>query len=560
MKKYNEDLCKKFNLPKYIKGKSFADASKAISAKFEGLNDKAAKDTEQALMQRLANMQEYIKEQEAPAEQYQNPMQQNQAFLGGMFGGEEGASMSEASGQANSKAGPGAYLAGAETIFESADGMFGNTDVDTSGAVGNMQKKDATMPAIAATAKGVSAGAQIAGPWGAAIGGVVGGTGSLIGTSRKNKDISKANQNFDIASVNKDLNSFKKGGYVNQNKYAKGSLLDINPKKPGYTNSEGKFFEYIDPDNPNENNGANGFGSMTKVMGIPGEVPAYKSLAEPNQIALNSSVKKLTTQEAADQSKQSKVGIIGNNNANKTDLSTDKNNNDKKNSNYLENAMRLAPVAMNAFQLATMEDPEVEVRQKNNRKFDPALIDENRAQRDILANQSNTNRALQNAANGSKGFVAANMLGSDLNTSKAIGQASVNAQAQNNSQTQFGQQFDNANENFNIQQNNLEQELTDRNKGTYDTNRAALLTQMGNDLGNLGKEQLFKKYPEMMGMTYDANGNYNIEMKDGTTFKLGKDGKPLKEDGKSEETNDSSMGGYQSSYSSHMNSLMPKKK
>jgi len=681
MKKKSKELYEKFKLPKYIKGKSFAEASKAIEAKFDGLNDKAAIDTKQALMKRLADMQEYVKAQQAPPEQYvnpmqqmqQNPMQQNQAFLGGMFGGKEGASFMDASGQANKDAGGNAYLQGAGTLFKAGNDMFGKTGVDTSGRQGNMEKFDTAGNTVGSTLQGAAAGAQIAGPLGAAIGGGVGLVGGLVGGNRKNDDIKKANQKFDIAGVNSKINSFALGGMtgpggkkkkkgededevrnkvdqkalntlnnssdvkfdmetanrlfylpgqknaknipdLNLGKYSDVNYFDvqkqgenylINPTNVNPQNAQGyksqlnelqqlnpnaKFADqgYVDfsnrkamggyqnkyvgggfvsnPMNNDEmrkairsvgvNNGANGFTVGNAQMGIPGEVPGYKLLTEPNQQAVNAFAPKLNNQEAANQSKQNVVGVIGNNNANNKSTSISNNNDKKTNSNYLENAMRYAPSIMNAFQLANMEKPEVESRQMNNRKFDPALIDESRIQRDIMANQGNTARSLQNIANGSKGFVASNMLGSDLNTSKAIGNAAVNAQAQNNSQTQFGQQFDNQNEMFNIQQDNLQQDLTDRNKGVYDTNKSTLLSQIGTDIGNIGKEQLFKKYPEMMGMSYDANGNYVIKMKDGKTFKLDKDGKPLEENTESKDTNESSMGGYQSSYNSHMNSLM----
>ena len=52
------DLIKKFNLPNYIRGKSFAEASKLIDEK---IRDKG---TKEEMMQRLADYQEYQKQQE----------------------------------------------------------------------------------------------------------------------------------------------------------------------------------------------------------------------------------------------------------------------------------------------------------------------------------------------------------------------------------------------------------------------------------------------------------------------------------------------------------------
>ena len=43
-----KEITKKFNLPKYIHGKSFAEASKLIEKKFKGRSDKEAMDTKNA--------------------------------------------------------------------------------------------------------------------------------------------------------------------------------------------------------------------------------------------------------------------------------------------------------------------------------------------------------------------------------------------------------------------------------------------------------------------------------------------------------------------------------
>jgi hypothetical protein len=59
------DLIKQFNLPPYIKDKTFAQASIAIENKFKDRKDKYSNDTKEELMQRLADAQEYVKMQDA---------------------------------------------------------------------------------------------------------------------------------------------------------------------------------------------------------------------------------------------------------------------------------------------------------------------------------------------------------------------------------------------------------------------------------------------------------------------------------------------------------------
>ncbi len=72
-----KEITKKFNLPKYIHGKSFAEASKLIEKKFKGRSDKEAMDTKNDLMSRLRDAQEYVKEiqayKESPDSQPQGP-------------------------------------------------------------------------------------------------------------------------------------------------------------------------------------------------------------------------------------------------------------------------------------------------------------------------------------------------------------------------------------------------------------------------------------------------------------------------------------------------------
>lgn len=60
-----KELTKKFNLPRYIDGKSFAEASKIIESKFKGRTDKEAMDTKNDLMSRLRDAQEHVKEMQA---------------------------------------------------------------------------------------------------------------------------------------------------------------------------------------------------------------------------------------------------------------------------------------------------------------------------------------------------------------------------------------------------------------------------------------------------------------------------------------------------------------
>jgi hypothetical protein len=673
--KNNKDLYKQFNLPTYIKGKSFADASKSIKKKFEGRNDKASKETEQALMQRLADMQEHIKAEQAPPQQYQQPnqqmqpgmdqmaqqpmqmdptqmqmamggnthmmpdgtrmpgkthdmtMNQQQMFLGGLLGGEKKAGFMEASGQAAGKAGPGAYLQGAETVFNSADSMFGKTGVDTSGATGNLKRHDTVAATAGATLKGAAAGAQIGGPLGAAVGGAVGLVGGIVGGKRKNDDIKDANQNFDIGSVNKPLNAFAFGGgmmgpgdkvktensgtenvtdkslntlnektgmefdretanrlfyrnsenkmsdlnmgkykdsnYFNVNKQTDSNMYNINPTSSNPQNAQGYADQMneIKKLNPNAQFADNGYQDFQNRKAMGGYTNDYVLGGKKDSKYIDRD----TNQSNADGFTNDMGDLMfdpkKSNEVKSTDATKpnfwDKAGKFAKNNTDL---LRAAPALTDGLQLLNQEKPEIETRQKLDSKYNPQLIDESRIQRDILANQSNTNRSLQNIAGGSKGFVASNMAGSDLNASRAIGDAAVKAQSQNNAQRQYGQQFDARSDQFNIGQNNLEQDLTDRNKAAYDSNKSQLIDSMGDNLSKMGQEELYKQFPERLGLKTNSKGEININGKNYTKEEIDNltpDEKAaiIKEKERRQSQNQNAMGGYQSSFTSHMDYL-----
>lgn len=65
------NLIEDFQLPKYVKGKSFSEASKAIDKKFKDRKDTFATKTKEELLERLAKAQEYVKMQDALKNQSQ---------------------------------------------------------------------------------------------------------------------------------------------------------------------------------------------------------------------------------------------------------------------------------------------------------------------------------------------------------------------------------------------------------------------------------------------------------------------------------------------------------
>ena len=70
-----QELTDQFNLPKYTKGKSFADASSMIMDKFRERKDPESKRTMTEMLDRLRQAQEFVKEQnKTPEERQQEQM------------------------------------------------------------------------------------------------------------------------------------------------------------------------------------------------------------------------------------------------------------------------------------------------------------------------------------------------------------------------------------------------------------------------------------------------------------------------------------------------------
>ena len=169
------------------------------------------------------------------------------------------------------------------------------------------------------------------------------------------------------------------------------------------------------------------------------------------------------------------------------------------------NALRYAPVAMNAYQLAKMGKPEVETLDRLGNRYNPQYMDEKALTNQINAETNYTANALANASNGSLGSLSNNILGMQLNKTKALSDAYSKVADVNRNEDKTGQQFNLGVAQFNVGQSNQEKDINARNRGAFKTERSKLLGQIGNDLGNIGKETVYKKLAkEAFGYTYDG--------------------------------------------------------
>ena len=171
-------------------------------------------------------------------------------------------------------------------------------------------------------------------------------------------------------------------------------------------------------------------------------------------------------------------------------------------------AMRYAPVAMSAFQLATQKKPDVERLDRLDSRYKPNYMDERALQNIADSNFNNIANSLAGASGGSGSTLRNNLLAAHLQKNKGISDAYMKSKQFNASQDNAAQQFNLGVDRGNLSQSNLEKNMNAANKGAVESNKQKLLSQIGMDVGNIGLEQTRKKYPERLGLLYDYLGKF----------------------------------------------------
>lgn len=543
----SKELITKFKLPSYIIGKSFAEASNLINKKFEGRNDLISKNTKEELLTRLANAQEHVKSLENPEQ-----TEQNQMFLGGYSNTEQGTmtndqftnnlttqynqnnidqnsisslgsigtSMFSKSnqnqntgnqlGESSGGISAGGYAQMGTTALNLGTQAFGKPqEYDLNQEIPKVKVGNA---ALKGSAAGASAGA-VAGPWGAAIGAVVGGTAGYIGGAKQKKKADQAMQKQSLMRASKYNNDFALGGPINDPSRLLEGTLDnttlTNDLVNQYNNQpfpNGQF-KYT-PELPTPNITTNWYNNNAPYMSLDRMNPKNNKLSKANLKPIGNFI----------------------------------------NENYGE-ALRYAPVLSNALQLSKLKKPSMEQLNRLDNRFKPEYADERSLQNIIGSEFNNTINSLTNATNGSQGSLRNNILAAGLNKTKAMSEAYSKIAENNRNMNIQGQQFNSNIDQINLSQDNMEKDINARNIGAYETNKSKLTADLATSIGQIGKEQVFKKYPKMMGLGYNWNGKYFINTETGDT-KTEAEAKQL------ESTNTKSKGGYLSKdVISHINNM-----
>lgn len=570
--KQNE-IISKFKLPSYIQGKSFAEASKIINKKFEGRNDMISKTTKEELLTRLANAQEYIKSQSEP-----NPLIDN-TFEGGGFMSPEfleenpefGEQSMNISSALTSLIAPGGTF-GKQQVKNEDIGFFDKKlNQDQTFEKGLSSVQDTVASAFGPLGQGIRAGQKLGKGIGDAIGGEAGaGVASVFDPTTSaisnltNKDLNIGEKALGILpglsgviaskSAKKRQDKFetdkRKSDYFNNylntennnsvNINKKGGFLDLDLLQPikNYSTRE---------DDPNYGGeGPEGF--FKDNSGVP--------YATQNDITANSYTPRVVPTVFNQDSKtffnSENINLPGRQFGKKQEHYNGKMDIKEKSKFDLNNIdgslLRYTPIAMNAFQLATMGKPEVEKLDRLNNKYQKQFLDEKTYENIVRQQAAAASNAIGRSGVSTGQLINAN-LATQLNATKGISDAYNQIKQHNIGEEKLRQQTNFNNNQVNVSQSNAEKDINARNRGAFKTERSKLLSELGTSIGQVGKEELFKKYPKMMGMGYNWNGKY-FQNQEGD-IKTIEEAEALEKD-----TNTKSKGGFLSSdVTAHINKM-----
>lgn len=164
--------------------------------------------------------------------------------------------------------------------------------------------------------------------------------------------------------------------------------------------------------------------------------------------------------------------------------------------------LRYAPAAMNMEQLLSFKKTKGETVPELDARYDKQLTDESTLT-NLVREETNANRdAILNSSEGSSGAVRANLLGSQLLSTKALSDAYIRSTEANNAERRREKEFNTEIDWKNAGQRTMAQDIRARNEDSDRNELSKLKTAVGADLGEIGKEELYKKFPELLGMDY----------------------------------------------------------
>jgi len=500
----NKEMLSILGLPKSFEGKTIADASKYVDSKFKDRSDKISESTKNGMLDKIAQVQEAEKvRQQAEisnaldVNSTEMDLPQNQMFLGGATSG--GTSTS-------------GLMQGASMFGNMTQGLSSNANASNLPMTPKEQQqsqayegaKDSISSAIPVFG-GLFRGAEKLGKGlGQSIGGDKGGD-YASGFLDPFQNVMSKDTNFGekVLSVMDPVvsgmilhkkNQAKRDKLMKDNAIIQGSKFNNDFALGGPINDPNRSLE----------------GTIDNNLLTADLVNQFNNQPFPNgQFKYNASAVPTSTTNWYDNNAPYMSLDRMNPENNKLGKANLKPAVDWAKNNWGD-VLRYAPVAANAMQLANLKKPTYERYNRVDQRFNPEYVDERSIQNIVGNEYDNTINSLTNATNGSTGALRSNILGAGLNKTKALSDAYINSTAQNRAMNAQGQQFNLGVNQTNLSQDNLERDVNARNTAAYDNNKSRLIGQMGTDLGNIGKEEVYKKIArESLGYTWD--GKYWIK-------------------------------------------------
>jgi len=483
------DIMSQFNLPKYLKGKSFSEASELIANKFQDRNTPEDQATLKELQGRLRSAQEFVKAKQESLSNPQGPM--HQMPDGTMM---PGATHEEAVQQEQPQVDPAMMQAMQQAMPQQENGY---------GHGGYMKNKKyaygGKMDRENAANKYEHGGSHFG-----ELSRFLTGPNGLL---NRGVDSSKLN-GLDAAQYIQNDGLGNMASTFGGQSMAPRSIADyipgvnqitpdsVEPKKNNETLANPVENSYIEPATQSPMQSSAFPSRFSKpITDLVEGVDFSQSLGQPKADTFGG--KYATGIGAVGQAAKSIFS------GNDTNEEVNKKRQSKFNPGEL---LRYAAPASTAYQLANLKKPKDVNLGRMTDKYNEQFVDEKAMQNVVEGQAANTRSALQNASGGSAAALRANLLGSQVQSQAAMSQAYNQAAAENRNERRQGQQFNSAVNQANMAQADKETEMNLAMQAGYDTNKSRLMAQLGADFSGIGQEELFKRFPELAGLGYDYRG------------------------------------------------------
>lgn len=515
------DIMSQFNLPKYLKGKSFSEASKCIADKFQDRNTPEDQATLKELQGRLRSAQEFVKAKQESATQPQEPMHQmpDGTMMPGATHGEAvqeqpqqpqpevDPAMMEALQQAMPQENGYGYGGGMNKKYEHGGkmdkankyehggghvgkydpyGQFGQLSRFATGPDGGLYKG---LDRSSFT-EGLSPGMGQDGSY-AQLGGFGDRAAQGSMTLPFSPGFAAIGNAFDKRQAAAKEQAQLESDYQTRKDKLSNPVTTLEPYGIEGPDAKGIANQALLNMIPGNNSGSFGKSFGSKFGSTPNTDIGFEQTmgkGKEDNFGGNS------------ESAISEKSIFSGNDTNED---VNKSRSSKFNPGEL---LRYAAPASTAYQLANLKKPKDVSLGRLTDKYDEQFVDEKAMQNVVEGQAANTRSALQNAAGGSASALRANLLGAQVQSQSAMSQAYNQAAAENRNERRQGQQFNSAVNQANMQQSDKEKEMNLAMQAGYDTNKSRLLAQLGADASGIGQEELFKRFPELAGLGYDYRG------------------------------------------------------